>query len=79
MQLDFISPDIPSASVEVKDMPKRFQHLLQKKASTEVSKMRPFLSIYLMLIEDKDVIVKLQAMIDKIPVEPQIEKTVNQV
>ena len=28
VQSEFISPDIPSASVKVKDMPERFQHLL---------------------------------------------------
>ena len=32
-----------------------------------------------MLIQDKDAIAELQAMIDEIPVEPQIEKKVNQV
>ena len=79
MQSDFISLDVPSTSAEVKDMPERFQHLLQKKASPEVSKLRPFLSSCLMLIQDKDAIAELQAMIDDIPIEPQIEKKVNQV
>ena len=32
-----------------------------------------------MLIQDKDAIAELQAMIDEIPVEPQIEKKVHQV
>ena len=32
-----------------------------------------------MLIQDKDVIAKLQEIIDEIPVEPQIEKKVNKV
>ena len=77
MQSKFISPDGPSTSAEVKDMPKRFQHLLQKKASPEVSKLRNLLSSCLMLIQDKDVIAELQAIIDEIHVEPQTEKKVN--
>ena len=60
-------------------MPQRFQHLLQKKDSLEVSKLRPLLSICLMLIQDKDAIAELQAIIDKIPIVPHIEKKVNQV
>ena len=79
VQSDFISPDVPSTSIQVKDMPERFQHLLQKKSSTEVSKLRPLLSSCVMLIQDKDVIAKLQAIIDEIPVVPHIKKKVNQV
>ena len=30
-------------------------------------------------MQDKDAIVELQAMIDEIPVEPQLEKKVNQI
>ena len=41
--------------------------------------MRPLLSSCLMLIQDKDAIAELQEIIDKIPIEPQIEKKVNQV
>ena len=74
---DFIKPDLPSTSTEVKDMPERFQDLLQKKAPTEVSKMRPLLSSCLMLIQDKYATAELQAIIDEIPVVPHIEKKVN--
>ena len=77
VQLDFISPYIPLASVEFKDMPERFQHLLQKKDSPKVSKLRPLLSSCLMLIQDKDGIAKLQAIIDGIHVV--LEKMVKQV
>ena len=79
MQSDFISPDVPSTSTEVKDMPERFQHLFQKKASTEVSKLSPLLSSWLMLIQDKDAIAELQVIIDEIPIVPHIENKVNQV
>ena len=79
VQSDFIIPDVPSSSTKVKDMSERFQYLFQKKASTEVSKLSPLLSIWLMLIQDKDAIVELQAIIDKIPVVPPIEKKVNQI
>ena len=41
--------------------------------------MRPLLSSCLMLIQDKDAIAKLQAIIDEIPIVPHIEKKVNQV
>ena len=60
-------------------MPERFQHLLQKKDSPEVSKLGPLLSSCLMLIQDKDAIVELQAITDEILVVPHIEKKVNQV
>ena len=76
---DFISPDVPSTSTKVKDIPERFQHLLQKKASTKVSKLRPLLSICLILFQHKDDITKLQAIIDKILVVPHTKKKVNQV
>ena len=79
MQSDFISPNVPSTSIEFKDMPERFQQLLQKKASTKVSKLRPFLSSCLMLIQDKDAIAELQSIIDEIPIVPHIEKKVNKV
>ena len=79
VQSEFISPDVPSTSTEVKDMPERFQHLLQKKASPEVIKLRPLLLSCLMLIQDKDAIAELQAIIYEIPVVPCIDKNVNQV
>ena len=60
VQSDFISPEVPSTSTEVKDMPERFQHRVQRKASTEVSKLRPLLSSCLMLIQDKDDIGEMQ-------------------
>ena len=79
MQLDFIIPYVPSTSTEVKDMAERFEHILPKKASPKVSKLRTFLSSCLMLIQDKDAIAELQAIIDEIPEALQIEKKVNQV
>ena len=60
-------------------MPELFQHLLQKKASPKVSKLRPLLSSSLMVIQYKDAIAELEEIIDEIPVEPQIEKKFNQV
>ena len=41
--------------------------------------MKPLLSSCLILIQDKDAIVKLQAIIDEIPVVSHFEKKVNQV
>ena len=60
-------------------MPEQFQHLFQKKASTEVSKLRPLLSSWLVLIQYKDAIAELQAIIDNIPIVTPIEKKVNQI
>ena len=60
-------------------MPERFQHTLQKKAPPKVSKLRTFLSSCLTLIQDKDVIAELQAMIEEISIEPQPENKFNQV
>ena len=77
VQSDFISHGVPSNSTEIKDVPEWFQHLLHKKDSPEVSKLRPLLSSCLMLIQDKDVIAELQAIIVEIPIEPQIEKKVS--
>ena len=77
MQSDFIRPEVPSTSTEVKGMLEQFQDLLQKKASTKVSNLRPLLSSYLMLIQDKYAIAELQEIIDEILVVPHIEKKVN--
>ena len=59
-------------------MPERFQHILQKKAPPKVSNLRTFLSSCLTLMQDKDAIAELQAMIEEIRVEPQPKKKVNQ-
>ena len=60
-------------------MPKWFQHIFQKKVPQKVSKIKSFLSSCLVLIQDKDAIEELQALIEETPVEPQPEKRVNQI
>ena len=79
VQSEFIRSKVPSTSTEVKEMPKRFQGIFQKKVPPKVSKLRTFLSNCLTLMKDKYAIAELQAMIEEIPVEPRTEKKVNQV
>ena len=43
------------------------------------SKIKFFFSSFLVLIQDKDTIAELQALIEETPVEPQPEKRVNEV
>ena len=76
VQLEFISLEVPSNYIEVKDTPEQFQNILQKKAPPKVSKLRTFLSISLTLMQD---IAKLQEMIEEISVELQLKKKVKQV
>ena len=71
VQLEFISLEVPSSFAEVKDMPERFQHILQKKVPPKVSKLRTFMSSCLMLMQDKYAIAKLQAMIEETPIHPR--------
>ena len=60
-------------------MQEQFQQIFQKKNPQKVSKFKSFLSSCLLLIQDKDTIAELQALIEETPVEPQIGNKVNQV
>ena len=75
----FVDVAEPSTSEEVKEMPERFQHVFQKNVPQKVSNLKSFLSSCLMLIQDKDAITELQAMIEEIPIEPRPGTKVNQV
>ena len=76
---DFLDLVEPSMSEEFKEIPEWFQCIFQKNVPQKVSKLKSFLSSCLMLIEDKDVIAELQAIIEEIPIEPWPKKKVNQV
>ena len=76
---DFVDPEESSTSEEVREIPEWFRHIFQKKVTQNVSKLKSFLSSFLALIQDKDAIEELQALIEESPVEPQPEKRVNQV
>ena len=65
-----MDPTEPSTLEEVRDIPKRFQHIFQKNVPQKVSKLKSFLEICLTLIQDKYAIAELQAMIEEISVEP---------
>ena len=69
----------PSTSAEVKEIPKCFQQLFQNHILKNVSKLKSFLSSCLALIQDKDVITKIQEIIEETLVETYPKKKFNQV
>ena len=76
---EFVDVEEPSTSEEVREIPERFQCIFQKNIPQKVSNLKSFMSSCLTLIQDKDVITKLQAMIEETPIELQPEKKLNQV
>ena len=74
---DFVDLEEPSTSEEVREMLEKFQHIFQKRVPQKVSKLKSLLSSCLALIQDKDAIEELQALIEETLVEPQPEKRVN--
>ena len=79
----FVGTEQPSTSGQVKDMPKKFQKIFEqqtaKKSVDKVSKLKPFLSSCLALIQDKDALAKLEALIKMLPEENPLAKKVNSV
>ena len=71
VQHDFVDPEEPSTSKEVRGVPEQFQQIFQKKTPQKVSKLESFLWNCFALIQYKDVITELQAMIEETLVEPQ--------
>ena len=67
VRLEFVDTEQPSTSAEVKEIPERFQQIFRKQAPNKVSKLRSFLSSFLALIHDKDVVTKLQDLIEETP------------
>ena len=51
-----MDPEQPSSLAEVRETPKRFQQLFQKQILKKVSNLMLFMSICLVLIQDKDAI-----------------------
>ena len=76
--LDFVDPEEPLTSEEFREIPEQFQQIFQKKTPQKVSKFKSFPSSFLALIQDKDVITELQALIVETLVEPQPKKKLNQ-
>ena len=66
-------------SGEFREMPEHFQQLFQKQIPKKVSKLKSFLLSFLALIQDKDAVIELQALIGETPEESQPERRVNQV
>ena len=81
--LEFIGMEHPSTSSQVKDMPERFQKIFKQqiasKSADKVSKLKPFLSSCLVLIQDKDALSELEALIETLPKKDPLAKKVNSV
>ena len=74
---EFVDPKESTTSEEVREIPKQFQQIFQKKTPQKVRKLKLFLPNCLALIQDKDVVAELQALIEETPVERQPENKVN--
>ena len=79
VRLEFVDTEQLSTSAEVRDMPECFQHIFQKTIPKKVSKLKSFLSSCLVMIQNKDVIAELQALIEETLEELQPGRKVNHV
>ena len=65
----------------MKDIPERFQKIFKQhiasKSVDKVSKLKPFLTIFLALIQNKDALAELEALIETILEEDPSAKKVN--
>ena len=77
VQREFADPEEQSTSEEVMEILERFKQIFQKRTLQKVSKLTTVLSICLVLIQDKDAIAELHAIIEETPIEPQPEKKFN--
>ena len=79
VQSEFVDQEQPSTSIEVREMPECFQQLFQNSIPKKVSNLKSFMSSWLALIQDKDAITELQALIEEASVESQPGRKVNHV
>ena len=79
----FIGMKQPSTLGQVKDMPERFQKTFEQqttnKSADKVSKLKPFMSSCLALIQDNDALAELGALIETLPEKDSPVKKVNSV
>ena len=77
----FIGTEQPSTLGQVKYMLERFQKIFEQqsvnKSTDEVSKLKPLLSSCLVLIQDKDALAELGALIEMLPKKDPPGKKVN--
>ena len=77
---EFVGTEQPSTLVQVKDMPERFQKIFEQKTASKstnkVSKLKPFLSSCLALIQDKDALAELGALIETLSEKDPLGKKV---
>ena len=80
---EFIGAEQPSTSGQVKDMPERFQKIFEQqtahKSADKVSKLKPFLSSCLAIMQDKDALTELEPLIETLLEEYPATKKVNNV
>ena len=80
---EFIGMEHPSTSGQVKYMPERFQNILEQqnanKSAYKVSRLKAFPSSCLALIQDKDALAELEALIETLSEEDPPAKKVNSV
>ena len=55
-------------------MPERFEQLIRKKPMKKVSKLKYFFKIFLVLINDKDVVAEILALIEENPDDMRSKK-----
>ena len=72
-------PERPSTYAEVREMPECFQQLFENQIPKNVSKLKSYMSSCLALIQYKDDITELQALIEDTPKELQPRRKVNHV
>ena len=80
---EFVEIENPSTSSKVKDMPERFQNIFEQltanKSADKVSKLKPSMSSCLALIQDKDALAELEALIETLLEEDPPTQKVNSV
>ena len=60
-------------------MPQLFKLLFQKKSTEHVNKLKYFFNFFLALIEDKDSLEKLAALVEEPQTSVKLEKKVNHI
>ena len=65
VQPNFVDTNHLSTSGQVRSMPERFEQLIRRSPMKKVSKLKEFFKSCLALINDKDVVAELTALIEE--------------
>ena len=79
VRLDFVDANQPSTSRQIKNMTERFEPLITNKPMKKVSNLKEFFKSCLALINDKDVVTELTALIEETTDDLQPEKRFNHI